>query len=80
MAEASRPRAARSELVLQTGVFWSASNVAFSPNGRMPVSQSSLAVWEVGLGRKRQELKLSAKDGEFFMIGPDLGIALVEIF
>jgi hypothetical protein len=46
----------------------------------MPVSQSSLAVWEVGLGRKRQELKLSAKDGEFFMIGPDLGIALVEIF
>jgi hypothetical protein len=67
-------------LVLQTGVSWSASNGAFGPDGRMLVSQSSLVVWEVGSGRKRQDLKLGAKDGEFFMIGPDLGIALVEIF
>src|SRR5262245_3235175 len=49
------------------------------------VTLATAAVWGVGSGRKPQELKLGAKDGEVFMIGPDLGIAapgiaLVEIF
>jgi hypothetical protein len=50
-AEASGPRAARPELVLQTGVSWSASKVAFSPDGRLLASRDfmagSIKLWEV---------------------------------
>src|SRR5262245_34398506 len=39
-------------------------------------SQSSLAVWDVGSGRKLQELRLGARDGEFLMGDKFLAFAL----
>src|SRR5262245_29105715 len=55
-AEPSGPRAARPELVLQTGVSRPAFNVAFSPDGRLLASMDfmagSIKLWGVSTGRE----------------------------
>ncbi len=60
--EASGPRAARPELVLQTGVSWSASNVAFSPGGRLLASMDfmagSIKLWEISTPESRAPFSL----------------------
>jgi WD40 repeat protein/uncharacterized caspase-like protein len=55
-ARPSGPRAARPELVLQTGVTSPALNVAFSPDGRllasMDLAAGAIKLWEVSTGRE----------------------------
>ena len=61
-AEASGPRAAGPELILQIGVSWYASNVAFSPDGRLLASMDfmagSIKLWEVSTPESRATFSL----------------------
>jgi hypothetical protein len=56
----SGPRAARPELVLQTGGARPAYNAVFSPDGRLLASMDraagSIKLWEIATGRDRREL------------------------
>ena len=65
-AERSGPRAARPELVLQTGVSWSASTVIFSPDGRLLASMDfmagSIKLWEVSTGRELFTINLGTRN------------------
>ncbi len=63
-ARPSGPRAARPELVLQTGVTAPAFNAIFSPDGRLLASMDgaagSIKLWEVSTGRELHALNLGA--------------------
>src|SRR5262245_19151527 len=64
-ATQSGPRAARPELILQTGVTFPALHVAFSPDGRllasMDVMAGSIKLWEVSTGRELLAINLGAR-------------------
>ena len=64
-AKQSGPRAARPELVLQTGITAPALNIAFSPDGRLLASMdglaSSIKLWEVSTGRELHAINLGAR-------------------
>ncbi len=64
-AKPSGPRAARPELVLQTGVTAPAFNAVFSPDGRLLASMDfmagSIKLWEVASGRELLAINLGAR-------------------
>lgn len=59
------PRAPRPELVLQTGVTVPATNIAFSPDGRLLASiglqAGAIKLWETATGRELYNLNLGAR-------------------
>jgi WD40 repeat protein/uncharacterized caspase-like protein len=61
----SGPRAARPELVLQTGVTRPAYNAVFSPDGRLLASMDraagSIKLWEIATGRELYAINLGAR-------------------
>ncbi|MGH9852293.1 MAG: WD40 repeat domain-containing protein, partial [Blastocatellia bacterium] len=61
----SGPRAARPELVLQTGVTAPAYNAVFSPDGRLLASMDfmagSIKLWEIASGRELCAINLGAR-------------------
>ena len=61
----SGPRAARPELVLQTGVTAPAYNAVFSPDGRLLASMDfmagSIKLWEISTGRELCAINLGAR-------------------
>ncbi|HKQ73143.1 MAG TPA: caspase family protein [Blastocatellia bacterium] len=64
-AKQSGPRAARPELVLQTGVTTPAYNAVFSPDGRLLASMDwmagSIKLWEIASGRELCAINLGAR-------------------
>ncbi|MCI0697367.1 hypothetical protein L0337_35845, partial [candidate division KSB1 bacterium] len=64
-AKPSGPRAARPELVLQTGVTAPAYNAVFSPDGRLLASMDfmagSIKLWEIASGRELCAINLGAR-------------------
>ncbi|MGE0130210.1 MAG: caspase family protein [Blastocatellales bacterium] len=64
-AKPSGPRAARPELVLQTGVTAPAFNAAFSPDGRLLASMDfmggAIKLWEVASGRELCAINLGVR-------------------
>ncbi len=64
-AKQSGPRAARPELVLQTGVTTPAFNAVFSPDGRLLASMDwmagSIKLWEIASGRELLAINMGAR-------------------
>ncbi|MGH9767353.1 MAG: caspase family protein [Blastocatellia bacterium] len=71
-AKPSGPRAARPELVLQTGVTAPAFNAVFSPDGRLLASMDfmagSIKLWEVASGRELCAINLGARAAATYAI------------
>ena len=71
-AKPSGPRAARPELVLQTGVTAPAFNAVFSPDGRLLASMDfmagSIKLWEVASGRELCAINMGARAAATYAI------------
>jgi WD40 repeat protein/uncharacterized caspase-like protein len=73
------PRAARPDLVLQTGVTTPAFNATFSPDGRLLASMDlmagSIKLWEVASGRELCAINLGARAGFTYAINSDFAFS-----